>query len=448
MATVALAAVRLLAVMSLLLAGLAEPTHQIADDSPWYEVDDTGDVLVHFYFAYSTTCPHCATASPWVEEIDETNDWLVVHDLPLNVGDTETVELAISLAEEIGEDLRSVPSFMYCEKMAIGFSSAETTGAAITADLEECHAQLQAELGTGSLSPPVDDTEERAIQLPIVGEVDPETMSLPAFTVLVASLDAFNPCAFFVLLFLLSLLVHARSRARMATIGGTFVLISGLAYFAFMVAWLNVFLVFGALPAVTVAAGAVALLIAALNIKDYFWLGQGPSLSIPEKAKPGLFSRMRTLTTSTSFPLMMAGTVTLAVAANSYELLCTAGFPLVFTRVLTLNELPTLTYYGYLVLYNVVYVIPLLAIVTVFVWTLGSRKLSERGGRILKLTSGLMMAGLGGVLLLAPTLMENTITAPLVMVGALGLTGIIVLVDRRRRRGEVSLPSSSGLASR
>ena len=56
-----------------------------------------------------------------------------------------------------------------------------------------------------------------------------------------AGLDAFNPCAFFVLLFLLSLLVHARDRRRMLLIGGVFVFFSGAIYFVFMAVWLNVF---------------------------------------------------------------------------------------------------------------------------------------------------------------------------------------------------------------
>lgn len=69
---------------------------------------------------------------------------------------------------------------------------------------------------------------------------------------------------------------------------------------------------------------------------------------------------------------MLAATVALAFAANAYELLCTAGFPLVFTRILTLAELITPAYYGYLALYSAVYVLPLLAIAAVFVATLGA----------------------------------------------------------------------------
>ncbi|MDJ0665601.1 MAG: hypothetical protein QNJ75_13700, partial [Acidimicrobiia bacterium] len=274
--------------------------------------------------------------------------------------------------------------------------------------------------------------EDDQLSVPVLGDIDANEVSLPLFTIAIAGLDAFNPCAFFVLLFLLSLLVHARSRWRMALVGGVFVVISGVMYFAFMAAWLNIFLVTGQLRWVTTVAGLIALAIALFNLKDYFLPDTAGSLSIPDSAKPGLFARMRKLTTGDALPTVLVGTIALAAVANSYELLCTAGFPLVFTRVLTLNDLTTSTYYGYLVLYNVVYVIPLLVIVGVFVWTLGSRKLSEKEGQFLKLMSGMMMLGLGLLLVIRPGLLENMFAAVGILGGAVFVTVAISLIHRRR----------------
>ena len=127
----------------------------------------------------------------------------------------------------------------------------------------------------------------------------------------------------------------------MLLIGGTFVFFSGLIYFIFMAAWLNVFLWIGELKLITLVAGLVAMVIALINIKDYFWFKQGVSLSIPERAKPGIYQRSRNLLKASSLPAMLAGTAVLAIAANSYELLCTSGFPMVYTRALTLHELST-----------------------------------------------------------------------------------------------------------
>src|SRR5690606_12148753 len=120
-------------------------------------------------------------------------------------------------------------------------------------------------------------------------EVRAGELGLPLFTLLIGLVDGFNPCAMWVLLFLLSLLANLRDRRRMALIGGTFVIISGAAYYAFMAAWLNVFLLIGLSRAVQVVLGVVALGIGVLNVKDFVRPRRGPSLHIPESAKPGIY---------------------------------------------------------------------------------------------------------------------------------------------------------------
>jgi hypothetical protein len=261
--------------------------------------------------------------------------------------------------------------------------------------------------------------------VPFLGPLHVDDWSLPALTVMLAGLDSFNPCAMFVLLFLMTLLVHAKSRARMLVVGGTFVAVSGLAYFAFMAAWLNLFLVVGELAWITFAAGILALAIGAVNVKDYFWLDRGVSVSISSGAKLGLLRRMRNLVGADRLVPLLGGTLVLAVVANAYELLCTAGFPMIFTRVLTLSELPTSSYYLYLLAYNLIYVLPLLLIVVLFVVAFTRRKLSETEGRTLKLLSGLMMLGLGSVLILAPALLSSVLVAVGLLAGAVAITTLI-----------------------
>ena len=397
----------------------------------WYPEIQDSERGVGLYFVFSETCPHCIEAKPFVEYLEESYDWLSVRRISTQAATQTEIDDVLALAESLDEEIAGVPTFLFCERMEAGYDTRETSGKFLEDLLISCHADVDGAESTDPIQGS-DDADDEVLHVPVLGDIEADAVSLPAFTITVAGLDAFNPCAFFVLLFLLSLLVHARSRWRMALVGGVFVLISGVMYFAFMAAWLNVFLVTGQLRWVTTVAGTVAITLAVLSIKDYFWPGSSGSLSIPDSAKPGLFARMRGLTTGDSLPTVLLGTVALAVVANSYELLCTAGFPLVFTRVLTLNELSTSTYYGYLVLYNIVYVIPLLAIVSVFVWTLGSRKLSETEGRFLKLMSGAMMLGLGLLLLLKPALLENMFAAIGIMAVALLIAVLVSLAGRRR----------------
>ena len=119
--------------------------------------------------------------------------------------------------------------------MLVGWDSGGVIEQSVRNGLLSCRKE-GVEQNAGSVHP---------IVLPVFGEIDPKVWSLPAFTIAIAALDSFNPCAFFVLLFLLSLLVHAGSRRRMLAIGSLFILVSGVVYFAAMAAWLNLFTMVG-----------------------------------------------------------------------------------------------------------------------------------------------------------------------------------------------------------
>jgi glutaredoxin len=394
-------------------------TSQAAATPDWVLVDSDGEWSAQLYVFWSKTCPHCTKALAFLERLREDQPWIQVHAFEL-AADRAHVRRYVAMANALGEEARSVPAFFVCGRMLTGFDDAKGIGAQLVALARYC---LDTAADGDDLSMPL--AQETELRLPLLGSLDAASLSLPTFTVLIAGLDAFNPCAFFVLLFLLSMMVHARSRARMLLIGGTFVMFSGLVYFLFMAAWLNLFIVVGGAAAVTTVAGLIALLVGGLNVKDYFAFGQGPTLSIPDHAKPGLFARMRLLLSADRLGTMLVGTLVLALAANSYELLCTAGFPMVYTRVLTLQGLPAPLYYGYLGLYNLVYVLPLFAIVLAFTFTLGAKKLTERQGRILKLLSGLMMLGLGMTMLFAPDLLVHPWVGALLLLLALLLTAVI-----------------------
>lgn len=409
-------AARLLAAILGLWALLpAAPGAHAAAPYAWTTPEASGPPRVHLYFFWSARCPHCLEARPHVEALARDHAWIELHSRELSRS-RENVERYLAMAADLGQQANSVPAFLYCGRMRVGWDG-EVTGRELLAELEACRADpALATKGWSSQSP------DTTLHLPLVGDLEATRFSLPVLTVLIAGMDAFNPCAFFVLLFLLSLLVHQKDRRRMLLIGGTFVLISGLMYFAFMAAWLGLFKLMGGLPWVTAAAGALAAILGAVNVKDFFAFKVGVSLSIPESRKADIFRRGREILAAGRLPAMLAATVLMAVAANFYELLCTAGFPMVYTRVLTMQVANPAKHLVYLALYNAIYVLPLLLIVLAFGRTMGARKLSEREGRLLKLLSGLMMLGLGLLLLAAPERLNDLTTALGLMLGAGALT--------------------------
>jgi len=412
----------------------ARPQDQAQDDgeNPWYRVGSDGELQISLHFFWSETCPYCAQGRLFLEFMGAQRPWLVIESYEVTTS-AENRQLFADFAAALDEEILGVPAFFICGQMIVGFD--EATGELLASFADYCRDLMKQDLPAGAGVPAV---AEQSRPLPLIGNLDASQFSLPVLTLVLAGVDAFNPCAFFVLLFLLSLLVHSNSRARMLVVGGVFVLFSGLLYFLFMAAWLHLFLVLEGVRTVTLIAGVVAVALALLNIKDFLAAGRGanggPSLSIPEAAKPGLFARMRALLSAESLPAMLTGTIVLALAANTYELLCSSGFPLVYTRALTLSELSTAQHYLYLAFYNAIYVLPLLIIVVIFCFTLGSRKLSAAEGSALKLLSGLMMLGLGLVLIVAPGLLDNWLTAVALLLLAIAGTGVAWWLGGGRRR--------------
>ena len=349
-------------------------------------------------------CPHCEAAKVFLKQLENERPELriITHD----VGeDQRALQRLENLAEERRISRLGVPAFFLRGELIIGYGGEESTGRRIR-ELLLTEAEAPSACGFGFTEPcepaPVTANPRDAVEAPFFGRISATDLGLPLFTIAIGLLDGFNPCAMWVLLFLLALLVNLKSRRKMTLIAGTFVAVSGLVYFAFMAAWLNVFLLIGFSRTTQVVLGGIALAIGAVNVKDFAAYRKGLSLAIPEAAKPTMYSRLRRVLDADNLTGALLSIIGLALFVNVIELLCTAGFPALYTQVLTLHDLPVWQYYGYLALYNLAYVLDDGLMVTLAVVTLGRRKLQEREGRWLKLVSGLVMLGLGLVLLARP----------------------------------------------
>ncbi len=288
------------------------------------------------------------------------------------------------------------------------------TGQAKDSDVPEFDdLLLPLEAGESELSERIVELPENSrensggsIPLPYFGTLSVSEVGLPAFTFAVGLVDGFNPCAMWVLVFLLSVLVNIRDRWKIITIAGTFVVVSGLAYFAFMAAWLNLFMLIGIARPVQIALGVFAIGIGLINIKDFVAFKKGISLSIPESSKPGLYRRVREIVNAKYLTAAITGAIILAVVVNMIELLCTAGLPALYTQILAMQQLPPWEDYLYLGLYISAYMLDDTLLLAVVVLTLSHRKLQEREGRWLKLLSGLVIFALGLVMVLRPAWLQ------------------------------------------
>jgi len=348
-------------------------------------------------------CPHCADAKRYLDDLRKELPGLqvLVHDI---IEDPAALDALQDLVEERGLTAVSVPVIVIGTSVLVGFADADSSGRQIRDALSGASVLAADDFYTCD-TPEAHDEQSafyREVRLPVLGAVSAARLGLPAFTIAMGAVDGFNPCAMWVLLFILSMLVNMRSRARMLLIAGVFVIVSGLVYYAFMAAWLNVFMVIGYSRTIQALLGGVALAIGLLNVKDFVRFGSGVSLSIPESRKPAIYRRARAVIRAENVLAALIAVSALAVMVNLVEFLCTAGLPAIYTQVLASQDLTPAQHYGYLALYILFYMIDDAIMVGIAVVTLSQTKLQERGGRILKLVSGAVMLGLGLVLLLKP----------------------------------------------
>ncbi len=234
-------------------------------------------------------------------------------------------------------------------------------------------------------------------------------LPLPVFTFVIALIDGFNPCNMFVLIFLLVLLISASdSRKRIYIVGYTFIFVVFIFYFTFMVAWLNIFKYIGFIAPLRIAIAIIALAAGLINCKELLFFKKGVSLMIQDKHKGILYkkvNKMKAVIKTGSFWILVSSSVVLASFSSLIELPCTAGFPIIYTGILSGKVLESsFIYYLYLFYYNLVYIIPLFVIITLFGWTFKAKQIDERQVQIIKFIGGFIMILLGIILLVNPSL--------------------------------------------
>lgn len=332
-------------------------------------------------------CPHCADAKVFLPGFvaERPGLKLLFRDV---VEDPAALSDLLRVSREAGRESPAVPTFVFRDRILVGFVDAPTTGPRLAA--------LVSGKDPGRQSPTVSGETGKGF----FGELRASRLGLPGFSVAMGVFDGLNPCAVWALLLLLSMLLHLHDRARMLLVAGTYILTAGAIHYALMSAWLNVYLIVGSSRLFESAIGVVALLLGLINVKDFFAPGVGVSLSLSADAKPALAARARRLLSAGSLWPALAGVATLAFFVNGAEILCTAGLPATYTAVIAREGLAPLTVHGYLALYVLGYMAPASILSVAVAAMLTSPRISVDAGRWLKLLSGLVMIGLGVTMLL------------------------------------------------
>ena len=343
------------------------------------------------YFFYLPGCSHCEEQEPFNQKLE--NEYPSINITREDAATAAGIALLSQMLDERGiEEEPDFPITIFGNQVFGGWESEETTGIAIEEALQQCLA--------GNCPPPTSEEPKHKVRLPLIGEIVLSDYSLPALAVILGLVDGFNPCAMWVLVYLISVVAILRDKKRIWLIVGSFVLASGILYFLFMTVWLNLFLFIGYVKAVTVVIGLVALGGGILQIRGFIQTKGAVVCEVTdEESRKKTMTKVQEIVSSPLTWGILAAIIALAFTVNAVEFVCSAAIPAVFTQVLSLAGLTTFQYYGYILLYVLFFMLDDLVIFGTAAFALTS-SLGDRYSKYTRPVGATILIILGLLLLL------------------------------------------------
>lgn len=363
------------------------------------------DKQVNLYYFHAEGCPTCALETTYLEELTSKDTNLVLHKYEIAF-DKENQKLSKDVGELLNQPINSTPTLIIGREVIVGFkegSTEKTIEEAITFVRDNNVRDVVGEmLGIVEPGQGIDIiNEESKVNLPFFGEVDAKSVSLPLLAIVLGGLDGFNPCAMWVLLLLISMLFHLEEQWKKWFLGGLFLLTTAIMYFFFMLSWLNITILFGTLVYIRWLIGGLSIGGGIFNIRRYTQMEPGCEI-VDESKRLKIRDRLKAIYSQPVFALAAVGIVVLAVSVNLVELICSAGLPVLFTQILTLNDLSSTQHIMYLLLYLAMFMLDDVIVFVIAMKTAELTGISTKYARNAHLIGGILMILLGILMILKP----------------------------------------------
>jgi len=368
-----------------------------------------GDKPVTVYLFWTAGCPHCLHEKEFLDALKRRDQAIQVVAVEVSAS-RENLELFQRVGKLLQADVSGVPFTVIGNQYVIGWRDEATTGRALETAIHEVRSRGAPDPVAGLLAAPgpaLPGGADKAavpetVTLPVLGQVHLKYLSLGVITVIIGALDGFNPCAMWVLVFLINLLLGMEDRRKMWALGSAFIVASGAVYFLFMTAWLNLLVFLGFIFWVRIIIGGVALLAGGYNLKEY-WTDVSGTCTLSRGARrQRTMDRLKAVISTQKFWLALGGIVVLSFLVNLVELICSAGFPVVYLQVLSLTPMPFWQYYLYLLLYIVIFMLDDIIVFVVAMITLQMMGLTTHYKRLSNLIGGVLMLLIGLLLIFKP----------------------------------------------
>lgn len=359
---------------------------------------------VNLYLFYGEECPHCEREQQYLEELKEYYDFNIIKYETWH--NEENAELMSSVKSKLGINNPYVPFTVIDNLGLTGFN--DNTKAEIESRIKyclknECNDIMDETCDNAELEQEEPCSQDK-FTLPVLGEIHAKDVSLPIVAVVIGFIDGFNPCAMWILIFLISFLISTGNEKKMKILGTTFLVTSGVIYFLFMMAWINITAKMTQIILLRNIIAVIAVVAGFWNLYNYLKERKKESgCSVTNKEdRIKIIEKIKKYVTENNIAIAMLGIMALAVSVNVIELACSAGLPLLFTQILTINELNSLEYFIYVLIYIIFFLIDDIVIFLIAVKTAKVTGISNKYTKYSHLIGGIIMIIVGLLLIFKP----------------------------------------------
>jgi len=388
---------------------------------------------VKLYYFYQFGCPMCEKTGPFLRELSRKYPELNVVEKDVGEWEEEKIAELYDMADKFGIESVGVPAVFLGDQYWLGYS--EQISREIEEAVNRCIEKGCIDAKEDPL-PAERNAGKTKVDTGIFGTVNLSELSLVPATVLIALLDGVNPCSVWVLTFLLGMLLHTGSRRKIIFAGIAFLFTTAAVYGLFIVGVVKVLGLLSFTRWIRYAVALLAVAMGAINVKDFFTFKRGVSLTISGKNRRRIGERLRRLVSGekSAFALAAAA-VFLAGGISLVELPCTAGFPVIWSNLITSADTGSGAFTGLLILYLLIYLVDELVIFSAGVIGFKRISMEEKHGRYLKLFGGTVLISLAAVMIINPVFMESLWSTLLVFAAAAFLALVLILIKRLKGKG-------------
>ena len=363
----------------------------------------TNDKQINIYLFYGDGCPHCAKEKVFLKKMQEKyKDEINIYQYEVWYNQTDQQYL-VKLGKRINKTFKSVPLLFIGEDYYVGYSTF------IAFDIENTiRKNLGYELITnssGESATAIEIENDHIYNIPFLGIKSASDISIPILAIVLGLVDGFNPCAMWILLFLINILLGLKSRKKMFLFGFAFLFTSAFVYFLSMLG-INFVLGISSITIIRDIIAVVALIVGITNLYNYFKTKDETGCHVvDDKKRKRIISKIKAAVNKKNVILGLTGIIILAASVNIIELACSLGFPAIFAEILALNHIHGIKKLVYILIYIFFYMFDDMLVFTISIMTLKFTAISTKFNKYSKLICGIIMILMGLLLLIKPEIL-------------------------------------------